>query len=57
MGRIHGENKYLTDGTQLSMSGARQKCHCMRYEKILHGYDDFRTYVVIRSLRDTNICM
>ena len=32
----------------------RQKYHGSRHNKILDGYDDFNTYVVIVSLRDTN---
>ena len=32
----------------------RQKCHSMRHEKILNGYDDFNTYVMVLSLRCAN---
>ena len=37
----------------MRVSGIRQKCHCPRHEKILDGYDDFNTYVVVGSLRAT----
>ena len=37
------------------MPGTRQKCHRPRHEKILDGYDDFNTYVVMGSLRATTI--
>ena len=29
----------------------RQKCHLPRYKEILDGYDDFRTYVIVGSLK------
>ena len=31
----------------------RQKCHCPRYKETLDGYNDFNTYVVVGSLRNT----
>ena len=37
----------------MHLPGARQKYQCMRKKKRLNGYDDFNTYVVVRSLRDT----
>ena len=36
------------------MPGNIQKCHRPRHEKILDGYENFNTYVVVGSLRDTN---
>ena len=53
MGIIHGENTYLTGGTQLRVPGTRYKCHRPRHEKIFYGYDDFNTYVIVGSLRGT----
>ena len=53
LGQTHGENTDLTGGTQVPMQGTNQKYHRPRHEKILDGYDDFNTYVVIGSLRAT----
>ena len=37
----------------MRLAGVRQKYHRLKHEKILDGYDDFNTYVVSRSLRET----
>ena len=37
----------------MRLTGVRQKYHRLKHEKILDGYDDFNTYVVPRSLRET----
>ena len=54
MGRIHGENTDFIGVTQVRFPVTRQKYHCPRHKKILDGYDDFNTYVVVVSLRATN---
>ena len=51
MGWIYEENIYLTGGTQVRVPMTRHKCHHLRHEKILNGYDDFNTYFVVGSLR------
>ena len=43
----------LTGGTQVRVPVTRQKYHRMRHKKILDGYDNFNTYVLVGSLRDT----
>ena len=53
VGRIHRENTDLTGGTQVCVPATRQKYHRIRQDKILNGYENFSTYVVVGSLRDT----
>ena len=55
MSRLHIENMDLTGGMQVRVPGTRHKCHRRRHKKIFYGYDNFNTYVVVGSLRDTNI--
>ena len=54
MGKNHGENTDLTGGMQVRVPKTRQKCHHPRHEKILDGYENFNTYVVLGSLMATN---
>ena len=53
MGQIYGENTDLNGGTQVRVLGTSQKCQIPMHKKILDGYDDFNSYVVILSFRDT----
>ena len=53
VGQICGENTYLTGSTKLRVPVTRQKFHRPRYKEILDGYDDFSTYAIVVSLRDT----
>ena len=53
VGQIHGENTFLTGSMKLCVPVTRQKCNCPRYKEILDGYDDFSTYAIVGSLRDT----
>ena len=46
----------------MGLPGTRYKCHRPRHEKILDGYDDFNTHVIVVSLKATtnfvcsNVC-
>ena len=53
LGRIHRENTSLTGGMQARVPVTRHKYRCLRYKKILYGYDDFNAYVVVGALRAT----
>ena len=53
VGIINRENIDLTGGKQVRVPVTRQKCHCPRYKEILDGYNDFRNYVVVGSLKAT----
>ena len=53
MGRIHGENTDLSGDTKVCVPGTRHKCHHPGHEKILDGYDEFNTYIIVGSLRPT----
>ena len=47
-------NTYLDGVTmQVCVPGTRQKYHSLRHKKTLDGYDDFNTYLVVGSFRDT----
>ena len=48
--KINGGNTDLNGGTQVRVPGTRQKCHRPRPEKILDGYDNSNTYIVLGSL-------
>ena len=47
MGRIHRGKTDLTGGMQVRVLGTRQKYNCTRHKKILDGYDEFNTYIVV----------
>ena len=53
MGQIHGGNAYLTGGTQVHVPGTRHKCQHLRHEKILNGYENSNTCIVVGSLSVT----
>ena len=56
MGQIHGEETDLTGGKRVCVPSTRQKFHRPNYKEILDDYDDFRTYVIVVSLKtNTNI--
>ena len=51
VGRIHGKNTYFTGGMQVRGPVAGQKYQCPRNNKILDGYENFSTYVIVGSLK------
>ena len=53
VGLIHVENTDLAGGTKVRVSVTGQKYHRLRHKKILDGYDNFISYVVIGSLKAT----
>ena len=53
VGQFHGEKTDLTGGMQARVPGTRHKYHHLMYKKILDGYDNFNTYVVIGCFRAT----
>ena len=46
-------NTDLTGGRQLHVPKTRQKYHRLSHKEILDGYDNYNTYVIVVSLRNT----